>query len=656
MVVAFHAGLPVPGGFVGVDIFFVISGFVITGMLHREWSATGRIRFGRFYLRRFKRLTPALALMVTATMLISALVLSPLGGQQNAAKAGVGATLMVANFVIDSTTGGYFDVPAASNPLLHTWSLSVEEQFYVVFPAILALGWVIGRRGRLLRIAPHSVVVAIGALSFGVVALTALGDSVPGASWLHGFYSPFTRAWEFAAGALLALILREREVLRTRYAASCGAAGAVMLGASMWLITSKVVFPGPWTVLPVAGTLLLLAAGTAPTSPLSRVLATRPFVKVGDWSYSIYLWHWPLIVFAHLLWPGNRLALGAAAIVSVVPALVSYSWVEQPIRRLGGLGPRRLMLLVVLTLTPPLLLSASLWFAADQAFWSSNVREYRASVIPFHAGLRASCDTALAPSARPQGSCVWNPSAAGAPVYLVGDSNADHFSEGLINATSALDRPLLISTANGCPFVDVSFTASNQTQAWNDGCRDYAQQTLKDLTASPAGLVIISNSDVYWRDPLSVVGADRLGSRNDPDQKLEAFRDGLTSTVNALVQSGHQVLLMQTSPKWIGANQWDPNTCTSVEVISGQCRQRMSLEGAEVEQGSTRAIMTAVSEATGAALWDSWDALCTDGWCSTHTEDGVLRYRDANHISVPQSESLTGVLESVLSSASATSP
>ena len=141
MVVAFHAGLPFPGGFVGVDVFFVISGFVITGMVLRERRATGRIRFGQFYLRRFKRLTPALALVVAVTVTASAAVLSPLGTQQTAAKTGIGAMLLAANVVIARTTGGYFDADAATNPLLHTWTLSVEEQFYLAFPALIALGW-----------------------------------------------------------------------------------------------------------------------------------------------------------------------------------------------------------------------------------------------------------------------------------------------------------------------------------------------------------------------------------------------------------------------------------------------------------------------------------------------------------------------------------
>ena len=348
LVVAFHAGLPVPGGFVGVDVFFVISGFVITGMIQREHSSTGRFRFGRFYLRRFKRLTPALALMVAVTMVLASCLLAPFGAQQTAALTGLGAMLLVANFVIVKRTGDYFDLPAGSNPLLHTWSLSVEEQFYLMFPALLVLGWLLSRRARRVRWAPVLVGAAAAmSLWLALAGAWALGPVLARwASYLVGFYGPFARVWEFAVGALLSLITTSRFLRSGRCAGVLAWLGVALLAGSGWLIDETTRFPGPWTLLPVTGTLLVIAAGTQHTTWVNRALAFPAMVKVGDWSYSIYLWHWPLMVFAASLWPGVSGARILAGVLSFLPAVASYRWLEQPIRRLPPLTRRRTFALV----------------------------------------------------------------------------------------------------------------------------------------------------------------------------------------------------------------------------------------------------------------------------------------------------------------------
>jgi peptidoglycan/LPS O-acetylase OafA/YrhL len=379
LVVAFHAGLPVPGGFVGVDIFFVISGFVITGMIHREHSSTGRFRFGRFYFRRFKRLTPALALIVAVTVVLSFCLLSPFGPQQTAAQTGIGAMLLVANFVISQNTGDYFDPPAELNPLLHTWSLSVEEQFYLMFPAILILGWVLSQRGR--RIPRVTVLVGTAALiSFwlAMVGGWALGPLAPFATYLVGFYGPFARAWEFAVGALLALATTSRNLRSNRCAQVLAWLGLALIAASAWVIDNTTPFPGPWTLLPVGGTLLVIAAGTHHTTGVSRLLTLPAIIKVGDWSYSIYLWHWPLKVFAVLLWPEAPFAAVLAATLSILPAVASYRWLEQPLRRLPPLTRPRTLALVGAVVCPSILLAATLGEAADH-YW---LPRYKSGAVP----------------------------------------------------------------------------------------------------------------------------------------------------------------------------------------------------------------------------------------------------------------------------------
>jgi len=646
VVVAYHAGLPVPGGFVGVDVFFVISGFVIAAMLHREWQATGRVRFGQFYVRRFKRLTPALALVVTITMLFAALILSPLGTQETTAQTGIGAMLLGANVVIARTTGDYFDLAADTNALLNTWSLSVEEQFYLAFPLILVIGWLLAARlGR--RAAPILIVATLAAASFGLAVLDSAGFGLIWAQSLAGFYGPFTRAWEFAVGALLALILTTR-VLTSRPGLLAGALGAILLAASLWLISGETPFPGPWTLLPVAGAGLLLASGTA-SNTVSRVLASTPMVKVGDWSYSIYLWHWPFIVFASALWPGNPAAKLGAAGLSLLPALASYVWLEQPIRSAPNLRGAALGRLILITLLTPILASWALIVAAQNSFWSPSIKDFATSTLKSHIGHDAGCDTRMPLGQGEPGRCTWNREETGRPIYLVGDSNADHFSEGVISAGRALHRPVIVSTTNACPFLDIYFVDGRQTRADNDKCRAFVQSTLRFLESSASGTVIISGIDRYWYDATFSAGLDRASLTTDRAGKLLVLESGLSATVEGLRSAKQDVMLIQTIPLWLGEDGFSPTTCSTIALATRTCNRSMPVDRAELRQGEVRDVLKRVSDTQGSSLMDPWTSLCPEGLCATDG-DGIMRYRNGSHISVGESEALGPLFTQVIAS------
>lgn len=544
MVLAFHAGLPVPGGFVGVDVFFVISGFVITAMLMREWNSTGRIRLWRFYVRRFKRLTPALAVTVVAVMVASSLLLSPLGGQQTAAKTAIGAMLLVANAVIERTTGGYFGERAETNPLLNTWSLSVEEQFYLVFPAILLIGWLLGRRAGRQVLLPAIVVGLVGMISFVLAIGGSIGVLKTG--WLPdeltGFYGPATRAWEFAVGALLALGGERLAVSSRGPARAISLAGAGLLIASLFLITGDTPFPGPWTTLPVVGTALLLVTGSVDTR-LTRALAHPAMVAIGDRSYSIYLWHWPVIVFAHLQWPGSEEALLLAAVLSLLPAYASYRWVEQPFRGLPYEKGLPLLGLVAAAIIPPLILAGGLGIAVRNGFWLPQVRQYQA-VIPYHAAGMAGCTNA---AWRHPERCVWPGDVpSGRPIYLVGDSNADHFSEALIGTAKSISRKLVFMSEDGCAYLP----PSSSYPEIDPRCIPYQTRTEKHLRGAEPGTVVIANSYLAFRD-------ERLssnGEESDEDLsqrlRLDDLAQRLSRAVTSLREAGHSVLLVQATPHW----------------------------------------------------------------------------------------------------------
>lgn len=646
VVVAFHAGLPIPGGFVGVDVFFVISGFVITGMLKREWASQGRIRLGHFYMRRFKRLTPALALMVSVTVLLSALVLSPFGTQQTAAQTAIGAMLLVANVVISRSTGGYFDAPAATNPLLNTWSLSVEEQFYLVFPLLLVAGWALAMRSRRLRAIPLLIVTAVAGVSLALCLADSFDHPLLGFQpEIKAFYSPLARAWEFAIGAALALILDKWAVSSRSRATLLGAVGVAGLGSSFWLISADTPFPGPWTLLPVGATLLLVLAGTEPTNAVTQALGSRPAVAVGDWSYSVYLWHWPLITFSAIIWPKSSMALVLAALVSFAPALASYRWVEQPIRNIREASRTRLAGIVAATLVPPIVLAAGLWMASQHGFWLASVQRYQQAVALEHAGWLAGCGNTIAQSKRAPGQCSWNVNASGAPIYLVGDSHADHLGEAVIGAGQELNRPVVISTTTACPFIAIAWTFSLEGPKWNDDCRAYVSGTQAWLASQPPGTVVISSIAGNWLNPDFVFDTADGQPIPSPEERETLYANALRKTVVGLYQSGHDVVLVQDGPRGIS----NPQMCPMVAILKDSCTSTVPIAGFLSNREVDRQIINNVASDTGAKVLDLLLALCEGESCAS-VRDGVVLYRDNDHLTVPASMWLAPAVAAILDS------
>lgn len=647
VVVAFHAGLPIPGGFVGVDVFFVISGFVITAMLEREWVGDSRISFGRFYLRRFRRLGPAMALMISVTLLISAVVLSPFGPQQIAAQTAIGAILMIANLVINGVSGGYFDAPTETNPLLNTWSLSVEEQFYLAFPLILLIGWTFARRQGLFRFSPWIAVSLVAVVSFGLTLVGNSEISFRGSGTLLGFYSPFTRAWEFAVGSLLALAIVQGCCLHiVKLLPTFGVLGFGMLCGSFFFIDDTMPFPGPWTLLPVVGTALLLLAGTGADVWTTRFLSQRFMVAIGDWSYSIYLWHWPFIVFALILWPHiSRIAL-FAAIVSFIPALLSYHLVEQPIRNKDALSPLKKTALILVTVFVPISIAVGVILAANQ-YWKPKLsREIAGIENPQHKVYTLGCDLGFVSGDSLPTPCKWNEDASGPPVYLVGDSNAAHFVEGLIEATSQLDRPLIVTTGSSCPFLDLQIAYSSNAD-FGAQCAEFSARLLDSIVSQPPGTVIIAQSDGYWVSADYAVLGNNSESLNDANSKIRLMAESLSRTIMRLQLAGNKVIVIQTVPHFFGDYEWTPEKCSLLMILSTACSSEMPLEAARERSDSVINAVNDIGAQSGATIIDLASDVCPDDVCIS--QNSALRvYRDSIHISVPMSLALSDRFKTIL--------
>jgi peptidoglycan/LPS O-acetylase OafA/YrhL len=321
------------GGFVGVDVFFVISGFLITGLLLREHDRTGTISFRGFYLRRVKRIIPAAMLVIVATIVTAYLVFSSVRASQTLWD-GVWATFFAANWHSALQGTDYFNAAFAASPLQHYWSLSVEEQFYFVWPWVMLLIFVIAARtrsGNGQRAAHRAitvVIVVITAASFG----WGLYDTATNASW--AYFSTFTRAWELGVGALLAVIGTAFARIPSALRPVLGWTGLIGMIASLFIVNDNAGgFPAPWAALPVLATALVIAAGTGGEQRWMWPITNRVSSWVGDISYSLYLWHFPVIIILAALMPEDLTYYAACILLMMLLAVGSFYLVEEPIRR-----------------------------------------------------------------------------------------------------------------------------------------------------------------------------------------------------------------------------------------------------------------------------------------------------------------------------------
>ncbi|QWT18393.1 acyltransferase [Bacillus sp. NP157] len=314
-VVLYHAGFGPPGGFVGVDVFFVISGFLITSLLTLEHANTGRIDLTAFYARRVRRLLPALGVVLLTTLAASAMLLSPTGAMPSMLRSAAASAVFGANIFFQYTTGDYFGPDTSQLPLLHLWSLGVEEQFYLAWPIALIATYALPRRVRVALFA----VAAIASFVFVEIALAHGSTSA--------FYAMPSRWWELAAGALVAWTPGASKRAATVVQWFGIAFVALALGVPLHP------FPGTGALPAVIGAALLLY-GSASDGPVAGMLSSRAFVAVGRISYPLYLWHWPLLALAAVAIPGQSGPLFRAELVAaaLLLAAATQRWVERPVQ------------------------------------------------------------------------------------------------------------------------------------------------------------------------------------------------------------------------------------------------------------------------------------------------------------------------------------
>lgn len=639
-VVAGHFGMPgFPGGFLGVDVFFCISGYLITGIILDDLDA-GRFQFSKFAARRIKRLFPALFLMLATVGIASGILHSP-GKFEQTGNSLAAAALYYSNLHFFILTTDYFSEPAEAEPLLHTWSLAVEEQFYIVWPLILigvyAAALPAERRKNTLWVA-----IALGGASLASTALLFHSDRTQVFYLLHG------RAWELLAGALLAIWVRHLPV------STSGAyhmsdmrvlTGLVLVAGSFTLASAS--SPLLFSALPaVVGTLVLLVPVAKGTGSLTQLLLANPFaVLFGKFSYSLYLWHWPVYVFALQL-AGSCLGVletVLAIVVSLAVALLSWRFVESPARACeapaaatvaaGIAGSLALFgagfVLVPLLAVSPLSGTPEVAMLLDYA----NERDQRAKACMI-------VEDNLAEYAVDR--CRIGATSGTLDFVVLGDSHADHWVPGLHETAEAAGLGGLELTGASC--LPVLGLEQHYKGNVYEPCRKYRRKVAEflDRLEHPTVFVLAARWSIYYEtDQFMQPKAPRwYAVANESDAVDKAATQALIEmrlgeTVNGLLARGHAVLLLDQVPEF-GSKQLDCVIRTSKAAGnpdlcgpgSGAIRTRLQPASAMLER-----VARTVAEADleRFALVAPAAVMCDERRCRHYIRDTYL-YRDSNHL------------------------
>jgi len=611
MVVLSHAKLPLfGGGFVGVDVFFVISGYLITSLLQQELRERQRVDAWAFYARRVRRLLPAATAMLLGTAALAVLVL-PAQAWQAQADAARWTAAWSSNVFFALSDIDYFERSAIPNLFLHTWSLGVEEQFYLLWPWLLLAAWRIGG-GR----ASGRIVCGVAIVGFAACVIAT--RSVP----IQAYYQMPFRLWQLALGGALCLV-PQSVAMPPRAAAAMRWSGAGLLVASCLLLSRQdVVYPGFWALLPTAGAALAIAAGSVDGAPV--FLGNRVFRALGRISYSWYLWHWPLLAVADVAYPGDAMARAIAISASVAIAWLSYRFIERPFRSMATRRPWGWV-------TAGLLISAALACAA--LGWANVARERaarEAHSVRFITATRSypdlyrskECDEwiradRLVPCVLVAGEASGR--GGGFTVLMIGDSVAAQWSPAFTAIAARAGWKFVVLTKSACPMVERPFVYEKINRR-NTACERWRARAVAFAREMRPDLLVLGSSAAY---PFS-------------SQQWQEGTSDLLRDLNGAAR--HTVILAPTPVLPFSAVE----CVTRVYERTGRVARfaECSAPLADVDPEDTRAALVAATRGMPTvSVLDLNPLICPRGRCDAW-RDGRLVFRDSQHLNAPVAASL----------------
>ena len=643
LVLLFHFETRLKGGYLGVDMFFVISGFVIASSTLREIDRTNTFSWGAFLHRRVRRLLPGTALVAVATAVLSMLLLSPFGPQQETAKMLLSAATYTSNFVLMPQS--YFSLDPKANPLLHLWSLAVEEQFYFVWPLaiLIFVSLRVRLRERIVKVIVWLAVIAVLLASNWLFLKSSIhGSQVNDYRWFRpliqrnttpehfAFYSPFTRAWEFVAGVLVALSLRLKVIeiaLKIGSLFTCCGAALVVLGVAWASKFPEIQHEASWstntsaTLAVVAGTALWIFGG-ANDKFIRQIISIRSITLVGDCSYSIYLLHWPIWVLLITSFKQTNYVIALAFALSLGLGWLQFQYVEEPIRSRKKYSTFKTVRFVGVF---------GLVAIAGYAFMSyatPSIAEHLAGKKPDDLTLHIiekecagqqfkleSAQSCLFPAVSNQGTAI-----------LVGDSMAKSLSDGFVQASNTNGLNGYVFSFPGCAFLvsDSPFTATNDCISWRASVMSALQQL------KPSVLVLANLNSLYVDPPL-------------PDWSTEdtelLWGSEVTRLLKGLTQLNTQVIIAQPPPRFAYDLRYDlsllwPNSVKEPRIQVVSRREKIN----SIEQNAIAGLDFV------RPIVNFTDQFCNNNICDPKI-DGEFMLEDDDHLSVDGSIYVSDVLE-----------
>jgi peptidoglycan/LPS O-acetylase OafA/YrhL len=636
-VVMFHA-FPsfLRGGFIGVDVFFVISGFLISTIIF-ESLGRGGFNVPEFYVRRIVRIFPALILVLVASYAIGWFILLA-DEYKQLGKHIAGGVGFISNFVLLSEAG-YFDNAADTKPLLHLWSLGIEEQFYIIWPPLLWFAW--KRKFNLL-----ALTILIALLSFYLNVISIFRDSIA------IFYSPQTRFWELLCGGLLAWIyLQRRDAIIVEKQSTYGIQASVqyrklsllngkalsnmlsvigffLLAYGFWRIDKELVFPGVWAVIPVLGAVLIISAG--PNAYFNRTfLSNKIVVWLGLISFPLYLWHWPLLSFLRIVegeYPSAKLRIAAISI-SVLLAWLTYKFVERPLRRGSHSVAKIAILILAMTITGCIgyetyrrdgLQYRKIAMQARDFDYKADIEGYSACNIQKLKTIDGSLNY-----------CLVNPHKKTDSV-IIGDSHAEDKFHGLVDVDKN-STWMLIGNTSCPPLIGVS--VEGDQKACENKFKLIFEYLADNKNIENVALSFYGNyfkTDVYAADHVKRKTGEssiRISSHSAlPVSREEMFFSGLDQATRFLIANGKKVTIFIDVPEL----PFFPKDC----FRNAFKRCEISRDEVMVRQAALRRIIARLRISNPEVkIFDPIGILCTDIACG-YKKDGVIMYRDSHHLSL----------------------